>query len=285
MMPIPNTTAMKRPRITILPWIATFSFLALTGCFGHKKLTQEASCQEKWDKIKVKFDKKRYADVKEPLAELVSSCPGSIFTEEALFDLGEVHFRLEEWIEAETEFGSFLKDFPASKKYTELVRWRMAEAASKQVEPPNRDQTKTLEAIQSYETFLDEYSDSKYADTAKTQLDKLKDQLVTKQMQIAHLYRRMDEPLAAVIYYKNMLKVFGTRVNQRDVNLNLAECYIELNQFDEAEVFLAKFDGIAKDDPFRDKIKKAYEDLSKARRAVDREKKEEKDLVKRQEPM
>lgn len=267
------------------PWLAAFALFAFPGCSSHKKLTQEESCQERWDKLKVKYDKKKYVEVKEPLSDLVSSCPGSPFTEEALFDLGEAHFKLEEWIEAETEYGAFLKDFPTSKKYAELARWRLAAVAANQVEPPNRDQTKTLDAIQGYETFLDEYPDSKYADTAKVQLEKLRDQLVSKDMLVAHLYSRMDEPQAAAIYYKQILKEFGTRVNQRDINLKLAECYIEMQQFDEAESFLSKFDGMAKDDPFRDKVKKAYTELAKARSKVDRQKKEEQEQGKRQETM
>ncbi len=263
----------------------SFSMLFFNGCFGHKKLTQEESCQEKWEKAKTKYDKKRWADAKEPLNELVTSCPGSPFTEEAFFDLGETHYHLEDWIEAETEYSSFLKDFPASKKYGELVRWRLAEVASKQVEPPNRDQTKTLEAIQGYENFLDEYPESARADTAKTQIEKLKDQLVEKQMMIARLYSRMDEPQAAAIYYKQMLKDYGARVNQRDVNLKLAKCYIELHQFDEAESYLSKFDGIAKDDPFGARVKEAFASLAKARSKVDRQKKEEQEADKRQDNM
>jgi outer membrane protein assembly factor BamD len=279
------TQVLIRNSRSFLPWLAAFSLLALPGCSSSKKLTQEESCQEKWDKVKVKFEKKKYVESKDALSDLVSACPGSNFTEEAMYDLGESHFRLEEWIEAETEFSSFLKDFPSSKNYGELVRWRLAEVSANQVEPPNRDQTKTLDAIQGYETFLDEYPDSKYSDTAKVELEKLKNQLVAKQMLIAHLYTRMDEPQAAAIYYKNMLKEFGSRVNERDVNLKLAECYIEMNQFDEAESFLSKFDGIAKDDPFRSKVKDAYTQLAKARTKVDKDKKEEQEQGKRQEPM
>ncbi len=284
-MPFLRTQVLTRTRITSLPWLAAFSLLALPGCFSHKKLSQEASCQERWDKLKIKFDKKKYSEVKEPLSELVSSCPGSAFTEEALFDVGESRFYLEDWIEAESDYSTFLKDFPSSKKFAERARWRLAEVSAKQVEPPNRDQTKTLDAIQGYERFLDEYPESAYADTAKLQLEKLKDQLVTKQMQIAHLYSRMDEPQAAAIYYKQLLKDYGTRVNERDINLKLAECYTEMRQFDEADAFLAKFDGIAKDDPFRNKVKHAFTELAKARAKVDLQKKEEQQQDKRQEPM
>jgi len=280
-----GSQSLVRARFGLVMALGLSSLLGLSACSSSKKLTQEESCQEKWDKIKIKYEKKKYAESKEPLSELISSCPGSPFTEEAAFDLGEAHFKLGEWIEAETEYTSFLKDFPASKKYSELARWRLAKVAANQVEPPNRDQTKTLDAIQNYETFLDEYPESKYADTAKVELEKLKDQLVAKKMLIAHLYTRMNEPQAAAIYYKSMIKEYGSRVNLRDVNLKLAECYIELNQFDEADAYLAKFDGIAADDPFKGKVKQAFAQLSKARSKIDKQKKEEQDQVKRQESM
>ncbi|MDB5049754.1 MAG: outer rane assembly lipoprotein YfiO [Fibrobacteres bacterium] len=280
---IDNDSPPKRA-LSVLAMAALGAF-ALLGCSSSKKLTQEQSCQEKWDKAKPKFDKKKFVQAKELLSELVTSCPGSPFTEEAMFDLGESHYGLKEWDEAEQEYSSFLKDFPASKQYGELVRYRSAEVAANQVETPSRDQTKTLDAIAAYENFLDEYPEGPRSDSAKAELDKLRDLLVEKQMQIARLYSRMGEPQAAAIYYKNMLKEFGNRVNQRDINLRLAQCYIAMGQFDEAESYLSKFDGIAKDDPFKEKVKDAYRDLDKARTKLAREKKEEVEQGKRQEAM
>jgi outer membrane protein assembly factor BamD len=275
-----------RPGPTFLALVcAGLGAFALLACSSSKKLTQEENCQEKWDKVKPKFEKKKYVQAKELLSEIVTSCPGSPFTEEALFDLAEAHFHLEEWDEAESEYNSFLKEFPASKKYAEVVRFRLAQASGKQTETPSRDQTKTLEAIIAYENYLNEYPEGPRSDTATAELDKLKDLLVQKQMMIAHLYRRMDEPQAAAIYYKNLLKEFGARVNVRDINLKLAECYIEMGQFEEAESYLSKFDGIAKDDAFRDKVKQAYHKLEKARTKLAREKKEEQEQGKRQEAM
>jgi outer membrane assembly lipoprotein YfiO len=276
----------SRPgRVLFLSALAAFGAFALAACSSGKKLTKEESCQEKWDKVRPKFEKKKYVQSKELLSDLVTTCPGSPFTEEAMFDLGESHYNLEEWEEAEQEYGSFLKDFPASKKYAEIVRYRLAQASGKQTETPSRDQTKTLEAIIAYENFLNEYPEGSRADSAKADLDKLKDRLVEKQMMIARLYSRMGEPQAAAIYYKNLLKEFGGRVNEREINLKLAECYIGMLQFDEADAYLSKFDGIAKDDPFREKVKEAFRKLDKARIKLARQKKEEQELGKRQEAM
>jgi outer membrane protein assembly factor BamD len=269
----------------LVPAIAALGALGLFACSSGKQLTKEESCQEKWEKAKAKFEKKKTVQTKEVLSDVVSSCPGSSFTEEAMFDLAESHMALEEWDEAEQEFSSFLKDFPNSKRYGQQAMFRKAVANGNQAEIPARDQSKTLDAIADYENFLDEYPEGPYADTAKIELGKLKDILVAKEMQIARLYRRMGEPQAAAIYYKNILKEYGDKVDIRDINLKLAHCYIAMGQFDEAETYLSKFDGVAKDDPFKKKVMEAYKDLEKARTKMAAEKKEEQEQGKRQEAL
>lgn len=261
------------------------TILTFNACSSSKKLTQEENCQVRWDKLHAKFEKKRWNEIREPYADLVSSCPGSPFSEQAAFELGEIQFNLTDWMEAESEYSAFLKDYPSSRRYGEIAHFKRALSAAKQVGIPQRDQSKTVEAIQDFEQFLDDYPDSKKADTAKTQIEELTQKLVAKQLQIARLYTRMDEPQAAAIYYKNILKDYSGRVDLRDINLKLSLCYVEMNQFDEAETYLTKFDGIAKDDPFKEKVKQAYQTLEKAKHRLAKQKKEEQEQGKRQEAL
>lgn len=261
------------------------SIILLSACSSSKKLTQEENCQARWEKLHAKFEKKRYTEIRDQYTDLISSCNGSPFMEQATFELAEIQFNIQDWLEAETEYATFLKEFPNSRKYGETARWRLAVSAAKQVGIPQRDQSKTTEAISDFEQFMDEYPDSKRVDTAKMEIEKLTGKLVAKQLQIARLYERMEEPQAAAIYYKNILKEYSGRVDLRDINLKLTKCYIDLRQFDEAEAYLAKFDGIAKDDPFKEKVKQAHQDLEKARNQFAKEKKEEQEQGKRQEAL
>src|SRR5205085_61860 len=121
-----------------------------------------------------KIAKAKYnPQTKESLNEIVTTCPGSPFTEQAMFELGQADFHLEQWEEAETDFNSFLKEFPNSKKFGELARYCSAQAAAKQVEGPARDQTKTQEAIIAWENYIDEFPDSPRADSARAEIDNL----------------------------------------------------------------------------------------------------------------
>jgi outer membrane protein assembly factor BamD (BamD/ComL family) len=122
------------------------------------------------------------------------------------------------------------------------------------------------------ETFIAEFPDAAEADSARLELGALSQRLADRDMLVARLYSRMDEPLAAVIYYKYLLTEYGDRVPRREINLKLAESYIKLDQFPEAENVLAQFDGVAQDDPFAKKIAATHAKLEKAKAKYERRK-------------
>jgi outer membrane protein assembly factor BamD len=250
--------------------------ILLTGCGSSKPKDLAGDCKIRYDKTHAKYLKKRYATAKEEYADFVTACSGTEFAEEAYFELAESHFALKEWMEAEEEYEAFLKEYPGSRKYGETVRYKLAISMAKQTLAATKDQSKTLDAIHEFETFIAEFPDSPRLDSARSEVDRLRDLLATRDSRIAKLYTRMDEPLAAAIYYKHILKEYGDRIQRREITLKLTECYIELEQFVEAENLLAQFDGVAKDDPFREKIKNLRSKLDKARERYARHKKQEK---------
>ncbi len=259
--------------------------LSFWGCSSSKKLTHEQTCNDKFNDAQKKYDKKHYTEVRDPLRDLISACNGFSFTEQAYYELADSYYQLGDWIEAQSEYMSFLKDYPSSKKYGELAQFRLAETAAKQVEIPARDQSQTVEAIDEFNKFISYYPESQYADSAKNFADKLRKQLVEKEMLIARLYTRMGEPQGAAVYYKGLIKDYPGYIDLRDIHMKLVDCYIALQQFEEAESYLAKFDGVAKDDPFLAKVKDGYTRLEKAKSKYAAVKKQEADKNKPQEAL
>ncbi len=257
----------------------------LSACSSNKPEDHAIDCKKKFDDLHAKFLKGSYQTAREGYATFLTSCTGFEFTEQALFEEAESYFQQGDYIESESNFRTFLREYPSSPRYGEQVRYRVAQSMAKQVGIVARDQSKTLEAIGAYEDFLQEFAASKYSDSAHTEIDRMHKLLAEKEMMIAKLYRRMGEPMAAAIYYKNVLKEYGERVDQRDITLKLAQCYIALGQFDEAENYLRKFEGIAKDDPLKERVKETYVDLEKARVLHVKEKKAEKDESQRRESL
>jgi outer membrane assembly lipoprotein YfiO len=272
--PLPRTPARagsaslnfsKRIATISLATVALFALSLLTGCSSSKTKDLKGDCQEKFDKLHDRYTKGRYAYAKEGYGDFLITCAGTEHVEQAHFELSDSHFRLKEWSEAEQEFSAFLRDYPASRRYAETARWRLARSMSEQVLIPQRDQTKTLEAMRELETYLAEFPSSTQSDSARDELDRLGQLLADRDMLVARLYSRMDEPLAAAIYYKHLLAEYGDRIPRREINLKLAKSYIELNQFPEAESILEQFDGVAQDDPFLAQIKETRRTLEKAK--------------------
>lgn len=249
--------------------------LFLIQCSSSKPKDLKGDCRERFAKLHERYENGRWAYAKQGYSDFIVTCATTENAEQAHFELATSHYNLKEWAEAESEFAAFLKDYPNSRRFSEQARWRLARSMGKQVEIPQRDQTQTLDAIREFETFLAEFPASAQADSAQDELSRLSQLLADRDMLIARLYRRMDEPLAAAIYYKRILKEYGDRVPRREVNLLLAESYVELGQFLEADAILQQFDGVAKDDPFKEKIDKVRQKLEKARAKHDREKREE----------
>jgi outer membrane protein assembly factor BamD len=248
--------------------------LLAAGCSSKPK-DLKGDCQERFDKLHDRYQNGKYASAKQGFGDFVITCAGTEHVEQAHFELGDSHFRLKEWLEAEQEMSAFLRDYPASRRYAETARWLLARSMAKQVHIPQRDQTKTLEAMRELETYLAEFPDSERADSAQAELERLGQLLADRDMLVARLYSRMNEPLAAAIYYKHLLAEYGDRVPRREISLKLAESYVELGQFLEAETILGQFDGVAQDDPFGKKITAVRAKLEKAKLRQEREKRKE----------
>ena len=248
--------------------------LALGGC-SKKPRDLRGDCRERFEKLNARFEKGQYSAAKLGYADFVMTCTGTEHVEQAHYELGVSHFRLKEWMEAEQELSAFLRDYPSSRRFGEDARWLLARSMSNQVHIPQRDQTKTGEAMRELETFLAEFPLSEKSDSARDELERLGRLLAERDMLVARLYSRMNEPLAAAIYYKHLLAEYGDRIPRRDISLKLAESYIKLGQFLEAETILAQFDGVAQDDPFAKRITKARERLERAQERAERERRRE----------
>ncbi len=258
--------------------VALLSVLVLAGCSKGTKLTHEQSCAERYGKLNQDFEKGRYEKVRLPLDDLISDCPGQTFVEKALFQLAESYYQIKDWSGAETEFRGFLREFSNSRDFGEKARFRLAEALANQVRIPQRDQTTTKDAIQSFERFLSDYPDSEFAGKARDEIKRLKEQLAAKEMQIARLYRRMGEPQAAAIYYKNLLKDYGGLIDKKDVIVKLVQCYIELAQFETAESYLSELQQAEGEGETADeRIAKTRKELEEAKQEYARNRKDEKE--------
>jgi outer membrane assembly lipoprotein YfiO len=210
--------------------------LTSVGCSSTKPgpvANPEKVCRDKFADAKKDFDKKNDPEAQTKLRDITVSCAGYDLVEDAQWMLAQSHDRTEQWLEAETEYGILVSNFERSK-HVEEARWRMCRAAWQQAPSWDRDPSLTQKAAEKDRSYLVDYPAGKWADSARRDLDELVARLAERRYETARLYQKMDEPLAATIYYQLLLKEYPTSDKVGPARLGLARAYVDLEQFDRA---------------------------------------------------
>ena len=210
--------------------------LSNLGCSSTKPgpvASPEKVCRDKFAEAKKEFDKKNDAEAQTKLRDISVSCAGYDVVEEAQWLLGESHYRTEQWLEAETEYGILVQNFERSK-HAEEARWKICRASWNEAPPWDRDPSLTQKAMEREESFLLDYPKGRWSDSARTDLADLTARMAERRFETARLYQKMDEPQAATIYFNLLLKEFPTSDKVGPTRLWLARAYSDLNQFDRA---------------------------------------------------
>ena len=243
--------------------------LLLSACSSTKSglvANPDKVCRDKFADAKKDFDKKRDVDAQTKLRDITVSCAGYDYVEEAQFMLGQSHYRVEEWLEAETEFGILVQNWERSK-YMEEARWKIGRAAYFQAPPWDRDPSLTEKAIEKEKAFLVDFPRGRWSDSAASDIADLVGRMAERRFETGRLYLKMDEPQAATIYFQLLLKEFPQSDKIPMARIELSRAYSDLNQFDRAAESL---DSLAMDSalakPLEKRILSARKDLDLARR-------------------
>jgi len=216
------------------------ALLLLISCSSNKftgSLTE--ACVREYKAAEEKFKKGKYWSVKDDLDEIIKTCAGTGVIEEAHFLLAESHFRLEEWLEARAEYGSFANFFPGSP-YAETATYRKALSAYNLSYKDSRDQSNTTFAIRDFSRFEAEFPNSVLLDSAYLYIDSLTNRVAENDFQIARLYFRMGEPGATAIYLKGFLDDFPKSPRQKEALVMLINSYIQMKEFASAKFYLER---------------------------------------------
>ena len=232
----------------------------LSSCSKPKPVANtEKVCREKYEKASKLFHKGKDADAQEKLRDLTVGCSGYDFVEDAQYMLAESHYRTEQWIEAETEFGILVENYERTPRLEE-ARWKIARSAYEQSPTWDRDPGLTTSAIKRYRAYLADFPAAPHTDSARSDLAKLQDKLAMRRFKTGKLYMRMDEPLAATMYYNLLLREYPEFKHAQLARLDVARAYARLDQFDRARETL---DTLRQDSAHAATLGKDIEDVAK----------------------
>jgi len=173
-------------------------FLLLYSCSKNTK-PAITSPDEEYHQIVKLFEEGDYDKTINFLKYFFNRYPGSHWIDDAQFYYAESHYQLGNYMEAINEFQFLLNNFPNSN-WSELGLLRKAQCLEEMAPIPQRDQTLTKEALETYEEFIKKYPYSKYLEETKESKRSAEEKINQKLIEIGETYIKMGIDNAAIVY-------------------------------------------------------------------------------------
>ena len=231
---------------------ATLSAIALlsSGCsmidqfnpFGGDKykmeVTPDVPASKTYDQGLQKLANGSPGEAAKKFTDLGKQYPSSDWARKGLLMQTYAQYQAADYTSAETSAERYLKDYPNSPE-ADYVLYLQANSYYMQIPDISRDQEKTAKALETFQTVVQKYPKSDYADDAKYKIEVTQDQLAGKEMSIGRFYLSRRNYTAAINRFRNVLQYYQTTRHAPEALYRLVEAYLGLGITDEAQTAAA----------------------------------------------
>jgi outer membrane protein assembly factor BamD len=181
-------------------------FLGLWGCATTVNTALMGPGQRLDYAIKLYSDKDYQEAIKEFQA-IILQYPGNVVVDSAQYYLGECHYQRDEYILGAYEFSRLVKNMPASK-FVPDAQYMLAECYFQLSPYYELDQKYTKKAISEFQAFIDFFPTNTRVPDAEKKIAELNDKLAHKEYHTAYIYTKLDDYIAATMYYDYVLDTY-----------------------------------------------------------------------------
>ena len=174
---------MKKPLLIISTAVLLFSSCAQE----FNRVYKSDNVQYKYEYAKECFARGKYVRAITLLQELVTLQKGTENAQESLYMLAMAEYNSKDYETAAQYFKKYVQSYPKGR-YAEMAQYYVGQSLFMSTPEPRLDQSRTVQAITDFQTFLDLYPDSKQKPQAQQRLFDLQDKLVEKELHTAQLY-------------------------------------------------------------------------------------------------
>lgn len=197
-------------RIPLL--FAALSMLLAASCSPYEKIRKSSDVNLKLTKANEYYDKKKYQRANELYQDLLPVLRGTRNYEQLYYRYAYTFFYEKNWDAAALYFKHFTDQFPNSPD-AEESEFMHAVCLVKLSPKSNLDQTNTIKAMESLQSFINTRPGSKRLAEANTYMDDLRKKLEEKEAGAAKLYYNIGQYKAASIAYKNVIDQYPESPN------------------------------------------------------------------------
>ncbi|MCB9532524.1 MAG: outer membrane protein assembly factor BamD [Myxococcales bacterium] len=187
---------------------------SLTAC-GAKQTTPSSyteAAQVAYESAEQAFDRKDYELARSRFTEVFQAYPYSEYAALAELRVGDTYIRDRSYARAIESYRRFVRSHPTHAQVPE-AQYKIALAYVEQmprdvfIKPPayERDLSDTENAARALEQFLTNYSDSEYAESARTNLARTTERLAGYELYVAEFYTRQHNPRGAAMRCEHLL--------------------------------------------------------------------------------
>jgi outer membrane protein assembly factor BamD len=179
------------------------------------------------------LEDKKYEEAENMFKKIKLQYPASNYADSAQYYLGEVYFERKEFINAAFNYSLVERYYPASGLRKE-ARYKRAMCYYNLSPKFDRSHEYTKKAIVEFESYKTLYpGDSLFFDADK-KISELRDKFARKDFEIGKLYQKIDEPLAAVIYYDFLINDYPDSGYLEEAMLGKIEMLMFMKRYEKA---------------------------------------------------
>jgi len=213
------------------------SLLVLTSCTSKEKAQNPLTIDRPADQIfkeAVDADKKgEYKKATTLYSEVERQHPYSDYATQAQIRQAEVAYDNLKYDDAIIALDRFIELHPGHPNIDHAY-YLKAMCYYEQIIDVARDQAMTQDALESLETVINRFPDSKYARDAILKRDLVRDHLAGKEMEIGRYYEKKEQYNGAINRFLTVIKDYQTTTHTPEALYRLIEIYTILGLKDEA---------------------------------------------------
>lgn len=188
------------------------------------KLLKSDDTEKKYTTALQLYNEKDYSHALQLFDQLMGVMRATDKAQKIYYDQAYCYYYSKDYTMAAYYFKRFSANFPNTHEAEECT---FMSAYCNCLNSPeySLDQTTTHDAIKELQAFINSYPESKRLPECNDLIDKMRAKLETKDFKIAMLYYRMDDYIAAVTSFNNVLKDYPETQKKEEIMFLILKCY------------------------------------------------------------
>lgn len=198
--------------------------------------------EEIFERGETLFEERKWSKARENYAYVYENYPNDPLGRRSLLRIADTYFEQGgslNMVESQYKYRDFINRYPGSE-FADYAMLRIALVSFREMEGPERDQTKTREAIQKLREMIALYPDSEFRPEAEQNLREALDRLAKSEHLVARFYMKRRAWDASVSRLNDLLENFPNYSDRDRVFYDLALSLEGLGRSGEARLWLER---------------------------------------------